>query len=306
MNICFRFVDTEAIWVKPLAEPWFAEILCNHGINVVKCAESAHLVICDSRLEPGPEPTVVFCWRDAAEVPADCGKWDDRDNVLGYILPIRAPGGGSLTARNWGIFHTEKPVTFLTTMLWNQLPKIMGAVTQLPRKTWDVSFAGTVGYAKEATRRHRAGLMHHWADLQDLRSMGAFYGGPGASRGSLVRLMSLVQHYRLCASSRVVVSPWGVCEVSWRDYEAAIGAAVIVKPRGTEVRVDASPWHATTYSVVYCEPDYSDLRKAVDESLIIERECDMSLGRDYLLRLGRDGNQLAEALKGSLEILGVR
>lgn len=132
--------------------------------------------------------------------------------------------------------------------------------------TVDVSFAGTVGYQHFATTLHRKRLMSQWGQLQDLRSMGMFYGGPGYKAGGNVkRYMSPAAHYNLCASSKVVVSPWGVCELSWRDYEAALGCAMMVKPRGPQIEASPTPW--TEDNTVWCEPDFSDLRECVDEAI---------------------------------------
>jgi hypothetical protein len=66
---------------------------------------------------------------------------------------------------------------------------------------------------------------------------------------------------RLC-HSLCVVSPWGYGEACWRDWEAILCGAAVVKP--------ASPWvvcesgYFQSEHVTWCKPDWSDLKDAID------------------------------------------
>jgi hypothetical protein len=107
------------------------------------------------------------------------------------------------------------------------------------------SFDGTIDYAAgefagEAISRHRERL---------------------APLASPFRLGQREYIARLC-QSRAVVSPWGYGEACWRDWEAILCGASVVKP--------ASPWVACgsgyfqSEHVTWCKPDWSDLSNAID------------------------------------------
>ena len=115
--------------------------------------------------------------------------------------------------------------------------------------------------------------------------------------------------YTLAARSKVVVSPWGVCELSWRDYEAVLGGAIIVKPRQPYIYCSAQPWITNKGgNFVFCDPDFSDLRGAVERALNMYDEAEDRLieYRENIIRYGGQMINLAIELKGVLtSMLGV-
>ena len=65
------------------------------------------------------------------------------------------------------------------------------------------------------------------------------------------------EFFRLLQNSKVVVSPYGYGEMSFKDWEAVMSATVIIKPHMDHVEINPSPY--SDFNTVYCEPDFSDL-----------------------------------------------
>lgn len=59
-------------------------------------------------------------------------------------------------------------------------------------------------------------------------------------------------------SSKCVVSPYGYVPLCWRDYEAALAGAVVIKPYSPTIN-----WPSVEF--VYCKPDFSDLLQIVND-----------------------------------------
>jgi hypothetical protein len=77
------------------------------------------------------------------------------------------------------------------------------------------------------------------------------------------RTMSRREYNASMLESKIVVSPWGYGELTYRDYEAMYAGCVLIKPDSRFVRA----WpdvlqNGTTY--VPCAPDWSDLAAQVD------------------------------------------
>lgn len=78
------------------------------------------------------------------------------------------------------------------------------------------------------------------------------------------------QYFSLCCKSKIVLSPWGYGEVSTRDYEAVLCGNVIIKPRLSVNGLGIKTYPEDLYegeSIVFCEPDFSDLEAKAYEIL---------------------------------------
>jgi hypothetical protein len=115
----------------------------------------------------------------------------------------------------------------------------------LQQRTLTASFDGTTEYTAgqfvgPAVTRHRQAL------------------APLASP----RRLSPLKYVRRLRNSLCVVSPWGYGEACWRDWEAILCGAAVVKP--------ASPWvmcesgYFQSDHVTWCKPDWSNLKDAID------------------------------------------
>ena len=72
--------------------------------------------------------------------------------------------------------------------------------------------------------------------------------------------------YRLLLDSKIHVSPWGIGEACFKDYEALYAGCVLVKPDSSHCRT----WPETYingFTYVPCAYDYSDLQGVVDSIL---------------------------------------
>jgi hypothetical protein len=120
--------------------------------------------------------------------------------------------------------------------------------------------AGTVNLWQRTLTASFDGTMHYTA--------GEFVG-PAVTRHRMAlaplaspRRLSRPEYIRRLRSSRCVVSPWGYGEACWRDWEAILCGASVVKP--------ASPWvvcesgYFQSEHVTWCKPDWSDLAEAID------------------------------------------
>ncbi len=263
MKIAISLKDPNAVWCAPLGNLRFIEAMEAVGCPMVPVS-SADIAIVDSRLNISDTvPTLLFCWRDAAEIPlmiegTETGRYDDRENLLGYITPSKAGRRyASQTSVIWGKLVTDKPHYYLTTMPWERL---WGLSWEHPTrlKDIDVSFCGLIPNAHSIVRTHREAMVSHWKDLGHLKSVGLFHSlhpeQPPLSRADA---------FEIVARSKVVVSPHGVCELCWRDYEAVLGMAMIVKPT-CDIEASCNPFGD---NVVDCNCYFRDLAEAVEVAL---------------------------------------
>lgn len=136
------------------------------------------------------------------------------------------------------------------------------------------TFRGKVGIAgrfpgAEALDAHRAAL------IERLKALG--------HDGAAVKV-SLTEYAKSLLSAKVAVSPWGCGEACFRDYEAILAGCVVVKPRCPWVIGDPDIFNPLLDTVVFCEPDWSDLDKAI--ATAVERYEDLprrQFARDLVL-----------------------
>lgn len=268
-------------WFSPMHDPEFADALRTYGLVVVE--ENPDVVFQDQAFDDVPHPkTIIFDRFDASTTTKNTiAKHDPNANVIGYMLPLRSTGV-SIAPKVWGEGFTSKPVGVITTMLWQQLANPVFA-DETHVKEYDVSFAGTMKYPHKFTMEHRRKLLCNWDQLARWNTVGQF--------GMVPRVLAWEDAYRLSARSRVVISPWGICEVSWRDYEVVLGRAMMVKPRQPMMDLTSNPW--VFNNVVYCSPDFTDLGDAVAQALDEYDEERLNWAREEILRVGLNRNELA-------------
>lgn len=283
--------DTQ--WTTPMDTHWFRDTVLEHGILIVD--EQPDVTIQDWHNGPPTESnTIIFDRVDTAAITTSATEWDDDPRVIGYITPILADGPCCMSEWYKTAGVTAKPVVPLTVMLWDQLRNTWLLDEFTVNKDFDVSFCGMLTYGKKCSyfpRNHRGDLASQWRQLDNHASVSVF--------GTFPRLLSWREAYEVTKRSKVVVSPWGICELSWRDYEATLARAMIVKPRQSKIRVTESPWQDD--NTVYCEPDFSDLRPAVDEAMERYNEANLYAIRKRMVEQGRNLHHFCNHFKEAIE-----
>jgi hypothetical protein len=250
--------------------PGLAEKLHAVGIFVSAIARNSAARLDNSSNIYGDLPTIVICKGDSADLYPHVGARLCLSSIIGavkayhiadWILP-------TVDMRHF-VTHLEPgpdwpkpqpnpppPCRILPWLEYIHLPQMerfarIGAeyakfqTVDIHDRTLTASFDGTMEYTAgqfvgPAVTRHRMALM------------------PLASPR---RLSHRDYTHRLC-HSLCVVSPWGYGEACWRDWEAILCGASVVKP--------ASPWvvcesgYFQSEHVTWCKPDWSDLPDAID------------------------------------------
>ena len=118
----------------------------------------------------------------------------------------------------------------------------------------DVMFYGTTEYASPILRFHRKGAMEALRNLK----------GVNKSIGDGRQLLR-PQYASTMRQSKIVVSPWGWGELCYRDFEALLSGAVLIKPNTdfitTEPNIFKEGWYLP------CKVDFSDLQQVVEYAL---------------------------------------
>ena len=250
----------EANWNHPMNTAGFNGACREFGVEVVTDNEDVIFQDIHYCLGEIDRPTIVFDRHDTSRVTPVALSVESNPHVLGYCLPLLAKQPELSIAKhiyNGGVEYPfpVKPVRVVSTMLWNRMFQAWTRSIEIPQKTIRASFCGTVHYPSVPfTQNHRRQMMDHWP----VEKTFAMFNG--------VRhyYFNEQQQFEFIRRSRVVVSPWGVCEVSIRDYEAVMGCAMMVTPWQADMTINCNPWHER--NTVYCEPDFSDLHEAISKA----------------------------------------
>jgi len=253
-----RFVESN--WNHPMNKASFNNAVREFGIEIV--TEGEHILFEDTNClkgdRPPDRPTIAWERLDTSRITPGSMFLDNDPNIIGFCVPFLALQPELSIAKEVYNNGQEYPlpsknIGVITTMLWNRMERDWASRLEIPKtKRIRASFCGTVFYpGVPFTTHHRLRLKNEWPVDKTF----AIWNG--------VRHYFHVERdlFKFIQESKVVVSPWGVCEISIRDYETVTGLAMMVKPRQSKMQVNCNPWHEE--NTVYCEPDFSDLEEAI-------------------------------------------
>jgi len=118
-----------------------------------------------------------------------------------------------------------------------------------PRK-WHVHFAGTIDYQQTEV---------HWHRRQAKLAADQWEGPSLCSPG---RGIEREEYHQQIADSYCVLCPWGWGEATYRDYEAMLLGAVMIKPDTSHVMGWPDVYQAGEYYVP-CRPDFCDAHEKI-------------------------------------------
>lgn len=116
----------------------------------------------------------------------------------------------------------------------------------------DISFHGTTTYGQKAVTAHRCACIKELAKLKNCKTS---YSDNRTLRG---------QHYiDSLLNTKIAISPWGLGEKCYRDYEAIFSGALVIKPN-TDFVVSWPDIYQSGKYYISCKIDFSDLQEKVD------------------------------------------
>jgi len=151
------------------------------------------------------------------------------------------------------------------------------------RREIDVNFMGTVKYGNRTEiDRHRGTALEILHKMSVKKLIGA---GKPLKRGEYLQKM---------VESKIVVSPWGFGELCYRDFEAFLTGAILIKPESSFVK-SWPDMFATKHFYVPCRPDFQDLEEVIEDTLRNYSKWDWNRNeaRDLTLRF-RKPTKIAE------------
>lgn len=287
LKITWETKDPTNQWNIPFCLPEFAHALKAHNVELVDRGQDLTLATL-TVTEDIEGPTIIFMRADTSWFMPACHRWLDHPDVIGFAMPlVAADPHQSISQHVWhtSIRLTDKPVIPITGMLWQLLRGYAAYADELPEKTIDVLFVGTMHrFVHLFPEIHRSNLVKHWHTLSHYTSVACF-----AATNPFEYAIDPHETWQLIKKAKVIVSPWGVCEISARDYEACFAECMIVKPSQPDMDVMANPWHG--HNTLYCQPDYSDLAFHVRSALFL-RELNLDLLQKHRQRLLTIGQSL--------------
>ena len=272
MKVKFQLDPTEKIWIYPIGHPILMAELEDLGVHIVDEGADITFAVASAMTEPPSSPTVIFDQWDTTKPTYRATRWEN-EHVLAYGVPATCDGYSNADIL-YNLFETNKPVHYLTMMLWHQLEYFHHPPEC--RKDIDVVFTGSTSHQNAFVRTRRNELLHEWANLSThFNAVGVFHA---CDPIHIPRPLDGQQNLDLLARSKVVICPPGNLELCWRDYEAVLAGAAIVKPHLPDgFQCTESPWYENT---VWCEPDYSDLTHAVGMAMDVWSASDDRLRED--------------------------
>lgn len=296
MKIKFTFHPANDTWLWPLNKENFQASLKNHGVQVVKGGQDFDFMdVAIANVTKFTKPTILFDRTDTSIVTPWGYAHHDKPLTLGYVVPtLHTDWKQAVAYRNtWkGCRQPKKPVVHLNTTLWHRWKVHFPHMSREFNKDYRASFLGRTAYPNTIFPEvHRREMLKSWHRIQGL-TLGVFSALP-------TRPFSQELNWKVISSSKVVVSPWGLTELCWRDYHACLGRCMIVKPRQAEIQTYVTPWRDT--NTIWCEPDFSDLPEAVDEA---EAAWDYDSLEDIRLEMVREATRqdsLAERVATTLK-----
>ena len=258
MKIKFTFTEGQVCWLHPIQTDDFQVLLSHYGVDVVREGHEVEFIeayIASGRGLKGP--TIIFDRSDTSIVSKLAMRFHDFTEVIGIVVPTLSTDFELANSyRQWDVAEPTKPVDHLNTTLWRWNIDYFCHPVQDSKKRYRAMFLGSVLYPLATyAQKHRRLMMDNWSRI------------PGNAIGVFSAIkkhtpFSIGLDWTLVKESKVVVSPWGVTELCWRDYQACIGRCMMVKPYQGDIKTYCNPWHEK--NTVWCKPDYSDLPEAVE------------------------------------------
>jgi hypothetical protein len=246
----------ELNWWHPIETDWFRQLLSEFGVQIVTSGQDVDWI--DVRYGSTiTGPTILFDRHDSSLVTPMAIHESKRPEVLAITIPLLARQPELSMAkhvynRGEDYARPKKPVGVINTMPWYRCESEFMRDLMIPPKTITASFCGTSQYGHIAyCTNHRRRMIDRFPRHN---TVCVLRGAPEYFFQTELLLDVLLR-------SQVVVCPWGVCEISVRDYEAVLGECMIVKPRQSAMDTTENPW--TDGNTVWCDPDYSDLTDAI-------------------------------------------
>jgi len=114
----------------------------------------------------------------------------------------------------------------------------------------DVFFAGSTD-RRDIVGWHRQQVVDQTRKIQDRKVI--TYEGR----------LPIDEYFAFLKSSKIAVSPWGNGEWCWRDYEAILSGAVLIKPDTSFVQ-SVPDLYKNNFYYVPCKADFSDLEEKIN------------------------------------------
>lgn len=116
------------------------------------------------------------------------------------------------------------------------------------------NFAGTVDYGPEMG----------WLNAHRLAAVRAIAKIPGPNINLAERAMQFDTYFQSLRQSEFVVSPWGLGEPCYRDFEAVLNGCLVIKPDCRHIlTIPQMFYHYPQIARYVCKPDFSDLPEIV-------------------------------------------
>lgn len=124
-------------------------------------------------------------------------------------------------------------------------------------RTIDVSFVGSINCKKASEIKNNYYRWHRTKALEAITKMQNIcaYAQPG-------KTLAYDDYIALMDNSKICVSPWGFGEWCYRDIEAILCGAILIKPDTDFVHAEPDIYHKNIYYVA-CKPDFSDLEERI-------------------------------------------
>lgn len=126
----------------------------------------------------------------------------------------------------------------------------------LDRRRIALFYAGTIDYVEPIVTQHRRMAGKALETLENVpRLVG--YG----------RVLQRATFLQTLTQTKIFLSPFGLGEFSWKDYEAIYAGCVLVKPEADFVTTYGFDIYGKNRYCVSCKHDFSDLKDIVDDIL---------------------------------------
>lgn len=284
IRIATRFHPTDKTWSEPLERPEFSQAMLGRGVCWGVGERIADVIFADSEfMEETPRPHILFDRVDQACFGNKARSVVDFKNTMGVIKPVsygawRYHNSHASEGRYLGYMLTNKkddhrpPVdefflkrTEVCTTLAHQYAGMfpwMEDVKWNQHRNIDMSFIGNTHYSGMIYPfLHRKKLCEEMAKLPRSMRVVCFdiglHGYQPMSQESFMDVM---------VRSKVVVSPFGIGEYTFRDHMAMIAGCVLVKPLAPQFNVSFNPYVHAHWTL----RDWSRLEDAFEQAMLLQ------------------------------------